>query len=122
MEENYVRRMIVHHRPRGFVQVEQDQFELFIENLLVKGPVVVAFDVFPSYERQVSVLLIILLHSCYKCYKIYLDMLCNKNTTEFQGIFSPTDVECEMRLYQRFTKHCVVLYGKCVEVKNQKIK
>ncbi|KAG5396088.1 hypothetical protein IGI04_017902 [Brassica rapa subsp. trilocularis] len=90
MEENYVRRMIVHHRPRGFVQGEQDQFELFIENLLVKGPVVVAFDVFPSYERQ--------------------------------GIFSLTDVEYEMRLYQRFTKHCVVLYGKCVEVKNQKIK
>ncbi|CAN6995524.1 unnamed protein product [Brassica rapa subsp. trilocularis] len=64
--------------------------------MLLVGPVVVAFDVFPSYERQ--------------------------NTTEFQGIFSLTDVEYEMRLYQRFTKHCVVLYGKCVEVKNQKIK
>ncbi|CAF2094809.1 unnamed protein product [Brassica napus] len=58
--------------------------------MLLVGHVVVAFDVFPSYERQ--------------------------------GIFSPTDVECEMRLYQRFTNHCVVLYGKGVEVKNQKIK
>lgn len=49
-------------------------------------------------------------------------MLCNKNITEFQGIFTPTDVECEMRVYQRFTRHCVVLYGKGVEMKGQRIK
>ncbi|CAN6995526.1 unnamed protein product, partial [Brassica rapa subsp. trilocularis] len=63
--------------------------------LLVKGPVVVAFDVFPSYERQVSVL---------------------NNTNEFQGMFNPTEVKCQMRAYQRFSRHCVVLYGKCVQV------
>ncbi|XP_018434764.2 uncharacterized protein LOC108807026 [Raphanus sativus] len=97
MEENFVRRMIVHHRPRGFDQVEQDEFERLIENLLVKGPVVVAFDVFPSYEEKFV-------------------------AASGQGIFSPTDDECQMRLYERFIRHCVVLYGKGVEVDGSRIK
>lgn len=47
-------------------------------------------------------------------------MLCKTN--EFQGVYSPTDLECEMRLCFRFSRHCVVLYGKGVEVEGQLIK
>ncbi|CAN7008491.1 unnamed protein product [Brassica oleracea var. botrytis] len=98
VDGGYVREMIVHHRPRGFVQAEQNDFEMLIENLLAKGPVVVAFDVFPSYEDEFG-----------------------SDWNLGQGIFCPTAAECQMRLYQRFTRHCVVLYGKGVQVNDSKI-
>ncbi|CAF1810866.1 unnamed protein product [Brassica napus] len=47
VEGGYVREMIVHHRPRGFVQAEQNDFEM-----LAKGPVVVAFDVFQATKTN----------------------------------------------------------------------
>ncbi|WZZ48918.1 hypothetical protein YC2023_049025 [Brassica napus] len=81
----------------ALVRIKGSDRALLTLEMLLAGPVVVAFDVFPSYEDK------------------FVPAL-------GQGIFTPTDVECEMRLYQRFTRHCVVLYGKGVEMKGQRIK
>lgn len=52
VEGNYVRQMVVHHRPRGNDEDDQNKFESLIEYLLVRGPVVASFDVFPSYDEE----------------------------------------------------------------------
>ncbi|KAJ4891917.1 hypothetical protein Rs2_31665 [Raphanus sativus] len=96
VEGNYVRQMVVHHRPRGNDEDDQNKFESLIEYLLVRGPVVASFDVFPSYDEEFT-----------------LNM--------GQGIFKPTPDEHHMRAYQTFPRHCIVLFGKGVQVQGSDI-
>ncbi|CAH8327110.1 unnamed protein product [Eruca vesicaria subsp. sativa] len=80
VENNYVKDMIVHRRPVD--PVDFPGFEILLEKLLARAPVVVVFDVLPGYMDY-----------------------------DGKSIFTPDETECALASFERLKQHSVVVTG-----------
>ncbi|XP_009109522.2 nucleolin 2-like [Brassica rapa] len=84
--EKYVKEMNIYRRPRGNDASSYEDFESFTLQLLATTPVMVTVECLPGFL-----------------------------SFDGQGIFSPSDMDCRMRTFEKFPIHCLLLTGNDVK-------